>query len=250
MFTTVAWSESIDAGGILSRIAAVPDAHVRTDGDGIVINEFNRLVGAFACVGATATQARMLSPSLRKLNLHHIRPLELAITPAGIPVHSVSSNNYLQLDENEMLEVEENGNPAAAEQVSIAAWLASAAIQPVSGKICTVAFTFTLAQVAGAYTFSEITFIDELPVGTYTIVGCEFVVAGGVIARFVPKGGVNRPGCPIVAASNFGSDMTFRMGNMGPWLDFKTTTPPGVEVLGSAAAASATYNGYMDIIAK
>lgn len=250
MFTTVCWSESIDAGGVLSRIAAVPDSHVRTDGDMIVVNEFNRFVGAFACVGASATQCRFLSPSLRKTNLHHVRPLELAITPAGIPNHSVNANNFLQLDENEGLEVEQNGNPAAAEQVSIAAWLASGAIQPVSGKIITVNFSITLAQLAGAWAFSEITFTDELPVGNYTIVGAEFIISGGVVARFVPKGGANRPGCPTLAASNFGRNTIFRQGGMGSWLDFKTTTPPGVEVLSSAAAVSATYQCYMDVIAK
>lgn len=250
MFTTVAWSESIDAGGVLSNIAAVPDNHVRTEGDSVIIGDFNRIVGAYACVGASATQARFVAPSLRRLNPQHIRPLELAITPAGIPKVCVYPENFLQLDDSEELKVEQNGNPAAAEQVSVAAFLASGAVTPVNGKIITVNFTITLAQLAGAWAFSEITFIDELPVGTYTIVGAEFVISGGVVARFVPKGGVNRPGCPIVAGAGFGVDSYFRQGRMGNWMDFKTTTPPGVEVLSSAAAVSATYQGYMDVIVK
>jgi hypothetical protein len=250
MFTTVAWSESIDAGGVLSHLTAVPDTHVRTDGDGIVIGEYNRLVGALACVGATATQARFVSPSIRRLNAQHIRPLELAICQAGIPNVSIYPDNYIQLEDSEDLKVEENGNPAAAEQCSIVAFLSSGAIQPVSGKIITINFSITVALVAGAWAFSEMTFADELPVGNYTVVGMELVAAAAVAARLVPKGGVNRPGCPTIVANNFGRDSYFRQGRMGNWLDFKTTTPPGVEVLSSAAAGSATYQGYLDVIAK
>lgn len=248
MFTTVAFSESVDQGGVMSPIAAVADMHVRTQGDYIVTNEYNKLLGAYACVGATATRARLVSPSLRKVNPYCVRPLELAITPAGRPVHGVNPSLAVQLDSEEELSAEHNGNPAAAEQTSIAVWLSSGAVQPVTGKIYTIYFTITLAQLAGAWAFSEITFIDQLPVGTYTIVGAEFVIAGGVVARFVPKGGTNRPGVPIVAASNFGIDNTFRYGNMGAFTTFKTLTPPGVEVLSSAAAVSATYDCYMDVI--
>ncbi len=249
MFTTIAWSESVDQGGVILPIAAVADMHMRTQGDYIVTNEYNKLIGTYACVGATATRARIVSPSLRKINPYCIRPLELAITPAGIPVHAVNPGLAVQLDSEEELSAEHNGNPvAAAEQTSIVAWLSSGAIQPVTGKIYTIYFTITLAQLAGAWAFSEITFIDQLPVGTYTIVGAEFVIASGVVARFVPKGGSNRPGVPIVAASNFGTNTTFRYGNMGAFTTFKTLTPPGVEVLSSAAVASATYNCYMDVI--
>lgn len=250
MFTTIAHSESLDAGAAFTRIAAVPDNHMRTDGDGIVIGEFNRLIGGYACCGATVTEVRYQSPSLRRHNPCYIRPLELAITPAGIPVHGVDPAVSIPLDTNEMLEVEENGDPAAAEQVSVATFLGTGQITPVNGKIITVNFTITLAQVVSSWQFSEITFPDELPVGDYEIVGAEFVISGGVVARFVPKGEIHRPGAPVVAAGNFGANTPFRFGKMGTWMRFNTIRPPGVEVLGSVAAGSATYQCYMDVIPK
>jgi len=248
MHTVIAYSESQDLAGARGNVAGVPDQHMKVQGDGIYIGEYNKLLGAYACIGSLGEDARLVSPSLRRINPYYIRPLELAIDPAGDPIHAVSRNILLDLDVNEALECQIIADPAAAEQETVLVFLASGAIQPIDGKIHTVAFTITLALVAGAWAFSEIDFVDELPVGNYKVVGAVLEADGTVGFRFVPVGASHRPGAPTVPACNYEADKTFRFGNFGTWFTMSTLQPPGVEVIASADAVSATYYGYMDII--
>lgn len=250
MFTVVAFSQSQDLGLVEGTVAAVPDQHKEAINNDIYIDTFNKLIGAFACAGATATQCRIVAPSLRRVNPFHIQPLELALTPAGRPNHNVSPNRAIDLEINESIEVLLTSDPAAAERASIAVWLADKEITPVTGKIFTVRFTFTITLTAGVWSFAPIAFPDALPVGDYTVVGAAAVVANGVAFRFVPVGALNRPGAPTSAARNFDDQLIFRNGNMGEWLTFNTVTPPSIEVLSSAAAGSATYQGYLDLLRK
>ena len=248
MFTIAAFSESQDPGGVAVPMAGVPDQHMRVVGDQIFINQFNRLMGAFSCAGASATLVRLISPSLRRVNPLIVRPLELGLTPAGNPVHDVDINRSLPLVTDEGLECHITSNPAAAEQASTVIFLSDSQIQMVAGSIFTIHFQVTLALVAGAWAFAEIDLVDELPLGQYSVVGGALLAANGVAFRFVPVGGMNRPGAPTVPDEDNDVIIPFRFGNLGEWFKFHTTSPPGVEILSSAAAASATYDGYMDII--
>jgi hypothetical protein len=247
MFSVVAFSQSQDLGLVEGTVAGVVDQHMEVVNNDIWIGSMNLLLGAFACAGATATQCRLVSPSLRRVNAFHIAPLELALTPAGIPHHNVSPSRALPLDINESIECLLTSDPAAAERASVAVWLSDKPIQLVSGKIYTVRFTITVTLVAGAWAFSPITLPDNLPVGVYKVVGGALIVAAGVAWRFVPVGAYNRPGAPTLGARNFDDIMIFRNGNIGEWFTFSTMQLPAVEVLSSAAAGSATYQGYMDI---
>lgn len=250
-FTTVAYSESQDLGGVRGNIAAVPDQSVRAQGDSIVVNEYNRLIGSLAAMGATSTEVRVVSPSLRRKAPNYIRGLNLGIVPAALPLHDVDLGKKVTLDIDEQLQVDAVANPAAAEQGSVALWLADGDIVPVDGEIFTVRCTITLAQLAGAWAFSALTFIDVLPSGVYDVVGMQSVIAGGVVARLVPVGGTNRPGAPCHQALNSTvvNDI-FRNGYLGVRCSFDQNNPPNFEVMSSAAAASATYDVYLDLIKK
>lgn len=249
MFTIIAFSESQDPATAFAKVAGVPDQHVKVQGDGIYIMEFNRLMGGMACLGTTAAECRLISPSLRRINPHYIAPVDLALYPDGYVHHVVSPRISIPLDINEALECEENSDPAAAERHTIVVWLADREIQPVAGRIFTVNVNITLALVAGAWAFSEIDFVDELPVGQYSIVGMRAVIATAVAIRLVPIAAHNRPGAPCVCNKEYDLDKVFRFGNLGVFCQFPTTQPPGVEVLSSAAAAPATYEVYLDLLA-
>ena len=248
MFTTVAFSESIDPAGAFAKIAGVPDQHVKVSGDQITIPQFNRLLGAAAFPGTTGVEARLVSPSLRRLNPYYIYPITKALLPSGEHKDVVTPSQSYLLDTDEGLEAEIKSDPAAAEQESIVVWLADSEITPVKGSIVTVNFSFTMALVAGAWAFSEIDFVDELPVGNYSIVGMAVNVLTGVCGRIVPVGGNHRPGVLCSPGADFGSRLHMRYGEMGVFSTFNTQQPPGIEVLGSEAAASTTYEGYFDLI--
>ncbi len=248
MFTVVCFSESQNLAGVEGNIAAVPDQHVRTEGDQIFILDFDKLMGVYACAGATAELVRLVSPSLRRVNPHIVRPLELAITPAGVPVVALDPAIMLPLAVNESLECLLTSTPGGLEQASVAVWLTDSGVQPVGGAISTIRFAVNLALVAGQWSFAQIDLFDELPVGNYKVVGGEMQVAGGVVFRFVPPGSYNRPGAPTVAGENFSPLRLFRNGRLGEWFSFHTTQPPGIEILSSANAVAADYIGYIDIV--
>lgn len=250
MFTVIGWSEDQQpVAGVWTKVAGVPDQHMRVEGDSIYIAEFNMLLGAMACVGTTGDEARLVSPSIRRVNPFYISPLDLALYPDGYIHHAVSPNNAVPLDVNEGLEAEDDSGPAATEQHTFVAWLADGPITPVKGAIYTVNFTADLTLVAGGWAFSEIDFPDEMPVGTWAIVGAAMIIDNAVAFRFVPVGAHFRPGGPCQADSELSElSKVFRFGNMGQWCTFQTIRPPGVEVLSSAAQVKITYEGYMDLL--
>jgi hypothetical protein len=250
MFSIVAFSESQDLAGAWGNIAAVPDQHVRTEGDYLYCPQFNRLVGAMACLGATADQCRIISPSMRHVNPHYITPLDAGIYPDGNLIHAVNPNMAYPLVPTEGIEVEEINDPAAAEQHTVILWLSDQEIVPVKGPIITVHFTITVTLVAGEWVFCVMNIVDELPIAAWTIVGAKFIADEAVAARFVSPGVLNRPGVPCEAGESKTGGEVFRFGNLGEFLTFQTNNPPGIEIIGSAAEAEDTYDCYMDLIAS
>ncbi len=250
-FTLVAFSESQDLAGVFGNVAAVPDQSVRAQGDSIVIGEYNRLIGSMACMGATSTNVRLVSPSLRRKAPHYIRNLNLGIVPGSPPLHDVDLGKKVTLDMDEQLQVEALADPAAAEQGSVVAFLANGDIQPIDGEIFTVRCTATLTPVAGVWNFATLTFIDVLPSGVYSVVGMNPVAAAMVAARLVGAGNVNRPGAPCDQALNaVENTRIFRNGYLGNWMDFDQTNPPNIEFLASSAPGASTFNVYLDLIKK
>lgn len=251
MFTVVAFSESQDEAGAMAKMAAVEDRHIKTSGDKITVGNLNQLIGAFAAVGTLGDEARLVSPSLRRVNPYYITPVELGLVPEATPAMLFHPDSPVPLDVNESLEAENDANPAAAEQHTVVVFLADGVQNPAVGAIQTINAHITTALVVGSWEFSEIVFPDSVPVNRdFDIVGARLVCAAGVAFRFVPVGESHRPGGLCVAASGNHDPWFQRMGRLGAWLTFNGVQPPGIEVLGSAAAASATYELYLDVIPR
>lgn len=249
MFTTVAFSEAVAVQTALSKLNAVADQHVKTSETTITVGAMNNIVGAYAACGLLATEARLISPSLRRTNPLYITPIDLAIAPPIDPAMMYHPTNPIPLDVNESLEAEEDGTIAAAtEQHLIGVFMADGALASVGGEIFTINATINTALVVNSWEFSEITFPDSLPVADYQVVGARLVAANGILFRFVPVGAVNRPGGVSASAVNGKDPWNQRFGRMGVWFDFNTVQPPGVEVIGSAATGAATYELYIDAI--
>lgn len=249
MFTTVAFSESIATATTFSKIAAVPDPHIKVLGDSIYISSMNRLVGSMACVNTNATIARLTSPTLRRFSPVYITPLTLALFPGANFALDVNYNRSIPLDIDEQLEVEFLGTALAASQVSVIAWLSDTEIKPVTGQIFTVRGTSAHTLAAGVFSFATIEFDEDLPVGTYQCVGMEVVSATSVMARLVPIGAYNRPGVPCKQlVSDVDPQGVFRNGNFGEFCVFPHNNIPGLEVLCSAATGAQTVVVYLDLI--
>jgi hypothetical protein len=250
-FTTVVFSESQDLGGEWGNVSAVNDQHIKTQGDSVYVNQFNKYMGAMACIGSTGTGCRIVSPSIRRFAPIYVVPFISAIFPNPSILHTISLQSYVDLDIDEQLEVEINANPASAERESVAVWLADKEITPVSGKIYTIKAHVTGALTGGAWNFFDLNFMDDLAVGTYQVVGMNVVCAGGVVARLVPIGGTYRPGVPCSLTNSFEtSDSIFRFGRLGEFCTFPHNNVPGLEIFASSDIISTTYNIYLDMIKK
>lgn len=250
MFTIAAWSQSLYCDSVLSLLDAVPDQHIRTEGDAIYISEFNLLFGAQAQLDTTGTRARLLSPSLRRVNPFEIQPIDVALFPGAEVRYMVNPRIVVPLTPNEALECEiydtEGAVPA---QCTVVAWFAQGALAPVGGPIFSVRFEAELTMLAGDWGFAEIDLTDELPVGRYTVVGAKLVTASSVAFRFVPVGAHYRPGAPCSSKEEGRYLDVFRHGTLGPWFQFDTIQPPGIEVIPSADVAAETMVGHMDLLA-
>jgi hypothetical protein len=251
MFTTVGYAESITPFLTYSKLAAVPDQHIKVAGDSVYVSGYNKLLGGYAVVDTTALGVRLVSPTLRRLAPVEVTPLTLALLPVTPIDCEVGKKGSITLDIDEQLECEIYGGTATPVVNGVGVWLADSDIVPVKGNIFSVRATITLALVAGVWQYSALEFAEDLPVGNYDCVGFDVVAGEGMIARLVPVGGQNRPGVPVrqlVSNSILGNP--FRWGNMGVMCNFPHNNVPGVEVLALSAETSETYQCIVDLIKK
>jgi len=250
MHDVVAFSESQDLAAAEGNVAGVPDDHITVNGDDIVVGPNNMIIGALACVGTNGTRARIVSPSLRRVNTLDIRPLTLALFAGDIAGFRMFPTSPIALETYESMQCLFTADPAAAEQETCVLFTAPGAIAPISGKIYPVRFSWTRALLAGQWANSGINLIDDLPNGNYTVVGASLVAATGIAFRFVPVGAASRPGGIVQQTVDNMQHPAFRFGGLGAWFDFNTVMLPSMDVIASAAAGAATYFGTMDVMAK
>lgn len=246
---TVAYSASVNEAGNLTYLTPVPDATIRVQGNDIIVPvDMNLLIGEHAMVGANGSQARLVSPSIRRVNPLNIQPLVLGLVPEKDNPLYLHETSPVILDANEALDCQTVGTPGAAEQHTVVLMLCDKAPVPVGGKIVKARFSITGAVVAGVWTNLAITLDDPLPVGVYNCVGANLIGSGLIAFRFYPVGQAYRPGAPCAQTAAGHQDPKFRNGGLGVWFAFNEIILPTVDVLASANAGSTTYRGVMDLI--
>ncbi len=248
MFTTIAYSNAKDCLGAFTAIPAVPDQHIKTAGVNITVPALNNIVGSYCLGGTLIAEARLVSPSLRRVNPLYITPVELVAVPSLDPLIMYHPLNPITLDVNESLSAEINATAANAEQKTVIVWLSDGAITPVTGEIFTVNAHLNVELIVDTWQFAEITFPDSLPVADYSVVGARLVGVDLAAFRFVPVGAAVRPGGVGSVINNQADPYSQRFGRMGVWFDFNTVQPPGIECLGGAAEVAADIELYIDVL--
>lgn len=248
MFTTVAYSKNVDCLGVFTNVIPVPDQHVKTGVNDIIVGALNNLVAAYCLAGAAGLQARLVAPSLRRVNPYCIAPFELVSIPSLNPTMMYHPESPVPLDVNESLEAEIDATNADTAQKTVVVWLSDGVLTPTTGEIFTINAHVTVAGVLNVWTFAEITFPDSLPVADYAVVGARLRMTDCAAFRFVPVGAFNRPGGIGSHVLNQNDPWCQRFGRMGEWFQFNTVQPPGIEVLGGAAEGSATWELFIDAI--
>lgn len=245
-FHLAGWLESVDPAGAFNDLTALADQRLFTQGDNIRVPALNNIVAlAGGAENTVAPRLRIYSPTIEQFARFDVTPLNVAAAAAIPPndPHRLMDllRNPLVVGVDEMIRAELNSNPAAAQIQWALAWFADGPIAPIEGApIYTVRGTGATALVAGAWTAVNLTLDDELPPGTYAVVGARFQSATVIAGRLNFIGGEQqwRPGA---LGSVLADDLCFpyfRFGGMGVWGEFPFTQLPQAEFLASAADAA------------
>lgn len=229
-----AYYESIDPGGVLAPIAAVPDQSVFTSGDDIrVPRELPGIVGQ-AILGNDASLARgqFQSPSLRSFANLDVEPVVAALVFGSPPEILFHPGNPIPVQPDEAVNCFVESDPSSAAVHYGLLSFADGPQQPVQGHMVTVRATAAASLSAGVWVNGGLTFSQTLPVGTYNVVGFRARSANLVAARLVFVGGKWRPGVPAVNAIGDRDPLMMRYGKSGVLGQFHTNTPPTVDFLG------------------
>jgi len=248
MHTTVAFAEDHAGSVPFDNIEAVIDQHIRTEGNFIYIGEQNKIIGldVRGVIGCTA--ARLVSPSIRRVNPYYQLGIGQAVVAPGNIHKTFFPTAPVPLETNEGLECEAEN--IGVGDITAIVFLSSAPPSPISGNIHTVRFEWNALLALGVWAYSEIVLDDDLPVGTYDVVGGFIEEATSLAFRFVPVGGFTRPGGLVTAGQEFVTPELQRKGGLGVWFTFNSVQLPGIEVICSAATGAGAHIGYMDVIKR
>lgn len=224
---------------------------------GWTLNAQNRYISpkrlrAFAAtiMNDTITAARINAPSLRNLGLPEIYPGTVSDDPATEPLVAYFGENAPEIQATEGFGLDSSNGASTVDRVHAGLWVRDT-IDPIpSGKKFTITGTSTQTLLLDAWTTGTITFGQELPFGTYGVIGMASVCNDAYLARLVFPGNTFwRPGCANgMAYSNIDFRQLFRSGVLGLWGTFISTQPPQLELIGNAAGAE-TATVYLDLVA-
>jgi hypothetical protein len=245
-FTLVGWYRSVNTGGDLTELTALADQHVRVEANNIIVPRDVAYLAAAMHLAATAVQAQISSPSLRRTVLLDIAPVNVGAEPTFPALFHNMFYNPIPLTPDESLRALAAGGETAAEGKTVLAWLSDGKLTPVSGEIYTVRATGSTTLTANAWTNVALTFSQTLPAGTYQVVGMRAMSNGCVAARLVFVGGIWRPGVIGLDAVNDPGEPLFRNGNLGVFGEFYHDQPPTVDFLSISADTSEVV--FLDII--
>jgi len=232
-FTLVAFQETQPLGTLVN-VAGLADPHVRVAADDIYVPDALPFLAAYyALLDTLCTQARIESPTLRRLANIDVQPFDLATEPGTPPLPVMITGNPKALEGSEGLQFK--ASCVQAFTARLLAWLSDGPLTPVTGEIFTVKANGTTTLVASAWTNGAITFEQALPRGRYQVVGMRVKSAGLVAARLVFPGYAWRPGVIGCDAYTDIERIEFRGGRMGVFGEFDHDLPPTVDYLSISA---------------
>lgn len=213
---------------------------------------FPKRMKAFAAtvMNDTITAARINAPSLRNLGLPEIYPTTVSDDPAASPAVCYWGDNGPELQATEAVGLDTSNGASTVDRVHAGLWVRER-IQPVpSGKRFTITGTSTQTLLLDAWTSGNITLTQELPFGTYSVIGMHCVCNDTYLARLIFPGYTAwRPGCPsTMVYGQFDQRELFRHGKQGEWGQFVQTNIPQLELIGNAAGAE-TATVFLDLVA-
>lgn len=247
MFHLAAFAASIAQNSLL-QVAALPDQALNTYNSSIAVPEELPNIFMLTALGANISRAQLQSPSLRRIFLEEITPIEVsAAAPASWDLFYLGEDAF-GLQPNELLQAWAQQGSAGAQVETVLAWLCDAPPAAVPATdVHTLRITASGTAVANAWTNMALAFDQTLPAGRYQIVGARMRSTNMQAFRFVVRGYPWRPG--MVGNVNLGDTILpsyFRRGELGVWCEFTNLVQPTLDVL--CNGADSAFTGELDVI--
>lgn len=195
---------------------------------------------------ANMSRGRISTPSLLTLTTPFIRPVSAAASWGMPPRINDLFMTPLTLKKLEEITLLTFHGGAGAEQVWGILGLEVRRTPPPGGQVYTLRGISTTAAVANTWTQIAMTWQNNLPVGTYAVVGGTHQSANGIAFRLISPPDIWRPGGISITALGNETDEMFRNGYMGEWIRFQNYQFPNIEVV--AGGADAAHEVYLDLV--
>lgn len=245
-FSTLVYYGNNANGSALLALPSVVDQIYRQQGNGYIVDPTLNKLGLAQVISAHSTRGQVDSPTLRQVLNKEVRPVMKGM-PTGAQTVKLNwfMDQPLSLGPNEELDFFEI-HSTATEHVFGVVNILDNPIQPVKGQIFTSLFTGTTTLTADAWTIVALTADQQLPPGTYDVVGARAESAGIVAFRLVFPGQVARPGGIGSQVADVVDFRQQRYGESGLWGSFVFNLFPYLEVFSDSADTS--ENLYLDLI--
>ncbi len=245
-FSTLVYYGNNALGTTLIAVPSITDQVYRQQGNGYIVDPTLNKLGMAQSISAHAQRAQVDSPTLRQVLNKELRPVMKGPATGGQTVKlNWFMDNPMQLGPNEELDFYEY-HATATEHCFGIINLQDNPIQPTKGPFFTEFFTGTTTLVADAWTTVPLTADQQLPPGTYDVVGARFESAGAIAFRLIFPGQVARPGGLACQVPDVVDPHQQRYGESGVWGSFVFNLFPYVEVLSDSADTS--QNLFLDLI--
>lgn len=247
-FTIAGWSSQVPAGTTQIALTALQDEVLRVEGSNIIVPAQNLLIGYYA-IGANIQNVQLVSPSMRRVALLDIAPIEPSTLPSFPPDWIVRADNPLVLVKDEKITAYAgNSDPANARQETILILLTDRPPTRVAGNPISVKATASVSGTAYAWETVPLNLTQTLPVGNYDIIGARCEFSHGIAFRLNCIGSVIRPGGICVSGPGDKDPDYQRFGGLGVWESFYHLNVPNIDILGDGTGGTAVV--YLDLIPR
>lgn len=241
----LAYSED-HAPNVLEQITPVDDAQITIQNNAFLFN--NDVLAFWACaMNADIVRARMRTPTIEVFPSAYIRPLEGNLVPGTIPGVQDMRANPLRFAATELIVADAESDQAMGNQrTTVLVGIGDGLSPAPSGEFRAIRGTSTTAAVANAWSLVQITWDEDLPQGTYQVVGLEHFSTNAQAARLVLQGQMWYPGSVSQVDQENRTSPIFLRGGLGSWGQFNSNVMPNIQVL--CNAADAVHTVYMHYV--
>jgi hypothetical protein len=237
-FSLLTFQASVNGSSGYTQLNAISDSIYNVQNNKYLLDADHQLM-FYYYEGATANRFRLNVPSLRSTFLPTMRPVSVNTTVPNYPNIGTLIDHAIIFRQNEEVGVDVANGGAEQSYVGLGV---TKSFQPAPrAPVFTTRATGTTTQVSNSYSSCSLTYDDNLPPGTYAIVGAECVATNGIFFRLVLTGTNDRPGSVCTAAvGNRSYPAIAQEQRFGIWGTFTNTQLPRLEVMSKAADTAQT----------